>query len=91
MKLPRALNNTNIVMAWVAHGMNYGYPPCCIGEFVIHCIKNTYKKRETRKLNGTGYVPCCKCNAKFTEKELIQNINRARNLDMCGLFQKGTK
>lgn len=54
-------------------GSYYGYPVCCIDSFL------NYTKKPTRKLQGTGYIPCENCNVKYTEKELISNINKNRN------------
>lgn len=58
---------------WKVIGKQYGYPECCIEEFV-----KLEHIGEVRKLHGTGYIPCKKCNEK-SEKELINTINAARN------------
>lgn len=82
-KLPRALPYTNYILNWVILGMEFGYPPCCIGEFVIWAIKSDKEiaKRSSRKLCGTGYVPCVKCNEK-SDVELIAEINERRSSDL---------
>lgn len=56
-------------------GKFYGYPDCCIEEFVI-----LFGKRDSsdkRKFHGTGYIPCSNCNKK-SEAQLLANINAAR-------------
>lgn len=62
-------------LSWTLHGVFFGYPPCCIAEFVA-----TFE-RTHRKLNGTGYVPCKQCNARYTSQQLIERINLHRK---CG-------
>lgn len=69
----RSVNHSNHIVHWTMAGLEYGYPICCIGEFVIHAIKGTSEHREKRKFNGTGYVPCVLCNEK-TEAELLAYI-----------------
>lgn len=39
-------------------GKKFGYPDCCINEFVLHSRLKTYSKIPNRKLAGTGYRPC---------------------------------
>jgi hypothetical protein len=58
-------------------GIYYGYPTCCIDEFIF-CVENgSFMQREKRKLNGTGYVPCEECNQK-SERDLLKTINDNR-------------
>jgi len=62
-------------------GLLLGYPTCCIKEFeeYFNAIKSgNYKPREDRKLKGTGYVPCETCNEKYSESQLIENIEENR-------------
>lgn len=60
-------------------GLKFGYPKCCISEF-IYCIEyRVIHLRKTRKLSGTGYIPCKECNSKYTEQELVDNINKNRD------------
>jgi len=47
-----------------------GYPECCIAEFITTFDDVT----EHRKLMGTGYIPCAKCNARHTEQKLKETI-----------------
>lgn len=63
-------------------GGNYGYPQCCIDSFCsdlsdIHRLMS--EERGTRKLTGTGYIPCVDCNEKYTVEQLIDNINTNRD------------
>lgn len=61
-------------------GLLLGYPPCCINGFIDH-VKSleSIVDKEPRKLDGSGYLPCIECNSKYTEEELIQNINAVRH------------
>lgn len=72
---------------WEKYGLYFGYPQCCINSFIKHATVPLWYESitlypEGRKLSGTGYVPCPECNAKFTEKELIDNINKNRRHDV---------
>ncbi len=60
-------------LSWALYGVFFGYPPCCIREFV------TDFKRTNRKLRGTGYIPCKKCNKTYTEQQLARRIALHRN------------
>lgn len=60
-------------------GRKFGYPDCCISEFIYCIASRTIHRRETRKLAGTGYIPCYECNSKYTEQELVDNINKNRD------------
>ena len=62
---------------WFLSGIYYGYPVCCIDDFIYCGETKSYKSREKRKLDGTGYVPCSACNKK-SEEELVQAINDNR-------------
>jgi hypothetical protein len=72
-------------MPFVKEGIYFGYPPCCILEFVMFIID--YKKgiktdnRGARKFHGTGYVPCAECNNK-TEEELLSHIEKHRKCEL---------
>jgi hypothetical protein len=57
---------------WTKMGLMYGYPMCCIEEFLIVEIP-----RPVRKFSGTGYIPCAKCNEK-TEQVMIDEIEKNR-------------
>ena len=61
------------------YGYVFGYPLCCIEEFIDHVKNNSYMSRPLRKLNGTGYIPCSSCDSKYTEEQLISNINKNRS------------
>lgn len=82
-KLPRAMPFTNHIVHWTFMGVERGYPPCCIGEFILWAIKSPkeIEKRPDRKLHGTGFVPCIKCNCK-SEEMLIAEINRFRSPEL---------
>lgn len=75
----RKLNNTDFVVGFVIQGLQFGYRQCCIGEFVIRYINNTYTDRGERKFRGTGFVPCIKCN-ELSEEEIINDIEKNRQV-----------
>lgn len=60
----------------ISIGSYLGYPKCCIDYFgsVVMPLGGV----PTRKLNGTGFIPCPECNDKYTEQELIDIINENR-------------
>lgn len=60
-------------------GKKYGYPECCINEFIMHSNLKTYYKLPNRKLHGTGYRPCLSCNTKYSKNILTVNINKNRD------------
>lgn len=63
---------------WRILGRYFGFPECCIDEFIEYITgeKNPFE-RETRKLEGTGYIPCVECNKKSVG-ELIDQIEKSR-------------
>lgn len=71
-------------MHFVKQGLYFGYPPCCIVEFVEFTGDYMAGKRPSRglrKLHGTGYVPCKDCNKK-TEKQLLKQIADNRKCEL---------
>lgn len=67
-------------IGFVEQGEHYGYPPCCIAEFIEYVLNYdnaAVKNRGKRQLHGTGYVPCATCNKK-TKKQLLFYIKRNR-------------
>ena len=67
------MNNVRRQNGWEIIGKQYGYPQCCIDEF----LQLKHLGDGPRKLCGTGYIPCVECNKK-TEQELIDVINANR-------------
>ena len=68
---------------WEAYGIYFGYPRCCVDNFLRNVMipfwyenKNLYPSG--RLLDGTGFVPCPKCNKEHTEKSLVALINSKR-------------
>lgn len=61
-------------------GRDFGYPECCIREFIMTRFGGMryITSGLTRKLDGSGYIPCCKCNKK-TEQDLILEITKHRS------------
>lgn len=71
---------------WTETGEMFGYPECCIKEFVIrldHNDKNPsdficVKRIPSRVSEGTGFIPCSYCSWKILTKrcnleDLIKN------------------
>jgi hypothetical protein len=53
------------------NGLYYGYPTCCINDFVIR-THNEQAHEPLQELAGkyTGFVPCMKCSKKILSKNL---------------------
>jgi hypothetical protein len=53
------------------NGSYYGYPKCCINDFVIR-IHNEGYREPIQELAGryTGFTPCVKCSEKIVSKNL---------------------
>ena len=58
-------------------GVYFGYPQCCINEFMGNFRTGAWRNRGTRKLDGTGYIPCVECNKKSVT-ELKEAIAKHR-------------
>lgn len=67
-------------------GVLYGYPLCCIKSFIKDIETNSVLTRESRKLNGSGYIPCIECNNKYTVPELIENIQKNRSNKLSSFY-----
>lgn len=61
---------------WAMMGLKYGYPTCCIVAF---CHLDHIKDKKPRQLEGTGYVPCDRCNSQYGLMQLVCNINSNRD------------
>lgn len=61
------------ITRWPLIGKYYGFPQCCIDEF-----ESGLSMGKTRKFEGTGYIPCEKCNENVEKDELIKYINENR-------------
>lgn len=76
----------------IKRGKEYGYPDCCILEFVENMIKMfsgiPNVKPKDFKLKGTGFVPCTSCNNLKSEDMLVAEINAKRNTLKHGYFSK---
>lgn len=70
---------------FISYGRYFGYPDCCIEDFVKRVKqfkegKVGVRPKEKRKLHGTGYVPCPECN-KLDKKTLVATIKANRAHD----------
>lgn len=69
----------SFIMDTEQHGVDLGYPKCCITSFVKDIVEARIAYRPDRKLNGTGFIPCSTCDTRLTEEELISTINESRD------------
>lgn len=55
---------------WTSWGIYFGYPQCCIANFVVlDDIKNrSDEQKQVHK--GTGFIPCHSCTKKIVEGEV---------------------
>lgn len=60
----------------VALGLWLGYPACCVLNFRDRMQRwlRGEEVEEGLKLDGTGFVPCPKCNETKSEEELRREI-----------------
>lgn len=61
----------------IALGISFGYNKCCIEYFHLRQVKGEALELN-RKLKGTGVICCKECNKKYTDKELLEQINTKR-------------
>lgn len=61
-------------------GVYYGFPLCCIHQFVNGELTHRLPEWQGRTLplDGSGFVPCVKCAVEKTEEQLIEEITRNR-------------
>ena len=82
----------NQILANIKRGKEFGYPDCCILEFVEGMVKMFSDVPKVLpkdfKLKGTGFVPCASCNNTKSEDELVDEINSKRNTLKHGYFRK---
>jgi hypothetical protein len=64
--------------SWSIIGKYYGFPKCCVDEFISGASMG-----QTRKFDGTGYIPCEYCNENVEKDELISYINENRLHPTC--------
>jgi len=63
---------------WASLGKYYGFPDCCIDEFVSFAVTGYPNRSKKRKFHGTGYVPCKHCDKHLSEQALADIINLRR-------------
>ena len=93
--ISRSHNSHMQMLANIKLGKEYGYPDCCILEFVENTIKLFSDipnvKPKDFKLKGTGFVPCTSCNNLKSEDMLVDEINSKRNTLKHGYFSKNMR
>jgi hypothetical protein len=72
VKLLKTVNNVDISEIF---GRYYGFPDCCIKEFIE---RDWSVGLPDRQLDGTGYIPCKKCNERYSAEGLISRIKLKR-------------
>jgi len=79
------LENRDQLLNNIIYGVAMGYNSCCITYFNLRQVNGDMFKDMSsnieRKLTGTGFMCCPECDAKYTEKELIDQINQKRLID----------
>ncbi|UOX39537.1 hypothetical protein [Aeromonas phage ZPAH34] len=64
--------------SWTVTGILLGYPSCCVRAFSTGSVfEMAHYKNGPFTLQGTGFVPCDKCNDRSPES-LITEINQHR-------------
>lgn len=90
--ISRSYNGHMQMLANIKRGKEFGYPDCCILEFVEGMVKMFSDVPKVLpkdfKLKGTGFVPCASCNNTKSEDELVDEINQKRNTLKHGYFRK---
>jgi len=78
---------------WICHGVEYGYPPCCIRGFVEGFPG--YGHRNPGPWTGSGFVPCAECRPSAREdfikfvQERILPFRRSKTPMTCRLVEGG--
>jgi hypothetical protein len=79
---PLTVNEITYNFKWIKNGLYYGYPVCCIVEFVQRNTKRKFNATPTRKhidlLDGNGYIPCDACHCKLASGFSIHKLLRHR-------------
>lgn len=65
---------------FLAAGVFYGFPICCISDFVQMKQFAVFEKHPDLPSNGTGYVPCMECATKVMQNwdGMIKKISQQR-------------
>jgi|688.fasta_scaffold769583_2 hypothetical protein len=56
---------------WTKHGKTFGYPECCIKDFITRnkvCF-NSPSRVQTRVGDGTRFIPCSYCSWKVMSRQ----------------------
>jgi hypothetical protein len=62
--------NNDDIKYYYKVGSYYGYPKCCIDEFIFTRIKMKIQVPEKliKISNGSGFIPCLRCYIKIKNK-----------------------
>lgn len=83
MHIKTATRSWELLNRYLHQGRNFGYPECCINQFLI--LSGTpwwYSELpwySSRTLKLDGYVPCESC-AKTPRQQLVNDINSRRKV-----------
>lgn len=58
---------------WVWYGRWFGYPSCCIDAF-----RDVRRRSVDSVFDGSGFVPCKKCDETKTQHQLLEEISNRR-------------
>ena len=48
-------------LRWKALGKHFGYPECCVDEFLATTCQATKDQFPVGPWHGTGFIPCLRC------------------------------
>ena len=75
------------VIYWAVAGLLYGYPLCCVQDFVARATGKRDVHTDPRPLHGTGFKPCAHCAAEFaSEPEALVAIITAQRHELLPAF-----
>jgi hypothetical protein len=76
---------------FVSIGMYYGYPICCIKNFVrnILCKEKKASRIQKRVSRNCGFIPCSYCSWKILTKQIkIEDLIKNRICENPFIIQK---
>ena len=83
MHKKRPTRSWELLNRYLNHGRNFGYPECCINQFLTCSGEDWWFSKlpwfPSRTLKLSGYIPCEKC-AKMSRQKLVDDINSRRKV-----------
>jgi hypothetical protein len=77
---------------WITYGLHFGYPMCCITNFVKGAKRPEWNdsrkyRKHIKDIDGSGYIPCHACYCKLVSGVSIHKL--LDNRKSLKLFPKG--